>query len=234
MTAREETAYHEAGHAVAHYARGIPMVSASIVKKGSSLGRLITESPERFRYREHSDEILFALLVGLLAGIKAAERLTDRPVESDSPNTDPEVYGSDYHQAMYLALALARPSAGVEDVFERAGMEAARLIGTNWAAVEAVAERLLERNTLDAATLEATLERAGCERDDGAVRHALLEEEHEQLLSRCIELGSRYQQLSEAGDADNEIAAAAEEYRGAELRRREVAALLWPEEDDNE
>ena len=39
---RRRTAYHEAGHAVTSYAKGIPMDSASILEEGISLGRVIS------------------------------------------------------------------------------------------------------------------------------------------------------------------------------------------------
>jgi ATP-dependent Zn protease len=67
---RRRTAYHEAGHAVASYAKGIPVDSASISKVGDSLGRVISDrETEYWRDREGAEEVMFALIVESLAGI---------------------------------------------------------------------------------------------------------------------------------------------------------------------
>jgi hypothetical protein len=239
MTAMDEqrrgTAYHEAGHAVSSYAKGIPMDGASISEKDHSLGRVIFgREPEYWRYREGAEEIMFALIVVSRAGVKAAEMGTGSPTDADDPNIDPNILGSDWRGTLqYLDELCGEDESRREVIWEQAGREAERVLRENWPAVEAVAERLLEHKTLDALQLEAILESANCEHDESVVTRAFLDDEHERLVSRKFELWGRHDKLIDEGASASEIEAVLEELQHVERRIEVIGAFLWPEEEKN-
>jgi hypothetical protein len=232
---RRRTAYHEAGHAVSSYAKGIPMDGATISEKEHSLGRVIFgREPEYWRYREGAEEIMFALIVVSRAGVEAAEMGTGSPTAADDPNINPNILGSDWRGTLqYLDELCGEDESRREVIWEQAGREAERVLQENWPAVEAVAERLLEHQTLSAAELKAILETADCEHDESAVMQAFLDDEHEWLVGRRFELWGRHDMLIYEGASASEIEAVLEEIQHVERRIEEIGAFLWPEEGKN-
>lgn len=232
---RRIIAYHEAGHAVMSYAKGIPMDSASILEGGDSLGRVISDrEPEYWRHKEGAKEVMFALIVVNRASVKAAEMGTGRPTEPDDPNIDPSTPGSDWHETLhYLEELCAEDESRRKETWEQAGREAERVLRGNWPAVEAIAERLLEDETLSATELNAILEAANCERDESAVKRAFLDDEHERLVGRKFELWGRYQELAAEDAPTRETDTVEEELKGVKQRIEEIEAFLWPEQENN-
>ena len=228
---KQRTAYREAGHVVALYARGILLDHASIVKNRGSLGRVVLDRPPEFwRHREGAEEIMFALLVSELAGVKAVEIHTGQAPGLDDPNTDLTLHGSDFRTATnwYLEELCGADGTCRARVWREAMTEAEWVLRSNWPAVEAVAEGLQEHNGLGAAALQATVEASGCERNESAVKRALLDEEHERLVARSFELTDRARAWAEEGTAEREIQAVVEELQQVEQRTKEIAAFLWP------
>jgi hypothetical protein len=75
-------------------------------------------------------------------------------------------------------------------VWKQAEREMESVLRENWSAVESVAERLLELETLSAEELKVILEAGSCERDQSAVARAFLDDEHERLVGRrfdCVD-----------------------------------------------
>jgi len=231
---RRRTAYHESGHAVLSYAKGLPLESTSISEVDDSLGRIIFDrEPEHWRYVEGAKEIMFALIVISLAGVKAAEMGMGLPTEPNDPNTDFSLLGSDWHGTLgYLDELCGEDESRQEEVWERAEREAERVLRENWPAVDALAESLLEHETLDAQHLESILETAGCEHDDSAVMRGLFDQEHERLVGRRFELWGRYGRLTDGDAPVGKIEAVVEELRQVERRIEEVETILWPEGDN--
>lgn len=233
---KRTTAYHEAGHAVALYAKGIPILIVSIVEDEGSRGRVVQEKePEYWRHWDGARENMRALLVSDLAGVQAVEKLTGQPARSNVPNMDVGMHGSDYRNAVTTALEelAGNDEAQRAEEWKQAEIEAEWLLRKNWTAVEAVAEQLLGYKTLDAAALKAVLEDADCERDDSAVRRAFMEEEHEQLVGRRFRLVMRIEKLNNTGAAENEIKAVYQELQDVEQRMKEIEAVLWPGESED-
>lgn len=193
--ARVETAYHEAGHAVALYRLGFDVESASIAPDGGSQGRVARGFPEvlldRLDILEYSGEdgreFARRQIVGAFSGVKAIEILTNRTDTSYSLDTETLYQGSDWSQ-LNLWLPFVGRSEEYQTIYEQALDEADRVLRENWDTVMAVAEALLEREDLDAQALHTLFEKTGCSRSDAPIRRLLLGLEHDRLLERHGEL----------------------------------------------
>ena len=145
---RESVAYHEAGHAVARIELGLPITSASIIPKDDSLGRVVSDNLPRSVYEAvefgssltpGQEQRIQKELVAALAGEAAEKRHTGRYNRVGSRQ--------DYRRVDEWANRLHRPRTAHLWVRYLQAL-AADLIEGRWAAVEAIAVLLLDRETL--------------------------------------------------------------------------------------
>lgn len=187
---REETAYHEAGHAVAFYRLGLDVESASIAPEGDSLGRVARPLPETLvnrldvlDYSEDGREFARHMIVGAFSGVKVVEILTGCDYDPHSLDTRPMFPGSDWSE-LNLWLPLIGPPKEYERIYEQAWDEADRVLRESWDTVVAVAEALLERETLDEPALRTIFEYTDCSLVDARVRCLLLDLERDLFCER--------------------------------------------------
>lgn len=129
VTQRESTAYHEAGHAVVAYRLGLVVDSTTIRPDPAkeTLGVSLSEGP--WMNGSTDDDQITVLYAGL-----AAERLVEPGAQVEDG-----AFG-DYEQAAVLHGLESRP-AHLEE-------RAATVVAEHRAAIEAVAQALLEHETL--------------------------------------------------------------------------------------
>jgi cell division protease FtsH len=176
---KKVVAYHEAGHAVAaYYSPGTdPLTKVSIVPRGRALGVTI-QSPEEDRFN-YPKAYLLSRLVVMFGGRAAEEIIFDEittGAESDLKESTSlarrmvglwgmsEEVGSLYlgtgEQDVFLGRELTRDrdyseetisvaDRAVREILERAHSEAIRLLNKHRASLDALAQRLLEDETLD-------------------------------------------------------------------------------------
>jgi hypothetical protein len=152
-TALRATAFHEAGHAVAAWSRGIKVTSATVVPAGRFLGqvthvnplrgvRLDCDGSDRARRRAEAD------IVVLLAGPAAQRRHNPRSWRS--------CHGaSDHERATDLAMRVNGSEEAAEAYLNWLAIVARDEVDTFWDVVERVARELFERRTLSAAEVAA-------------------------------------------------------------------------------
>jgi len=149
---REETAYHEAGHAVACYVLKYVFEEVSIIRGEGFEGKLYANGiPEDLKERLVQKEILSPVDTKLIheyiiiswAGFASEYRFTGKPNLDGSTR--------DLRLAYLLAFHLDRPDKEYEE-------EAKELIYSNWKKVEAVAQALLESQTLTAQQVQEICE----------------------------------------------------------------------------
>lgn len=200
-----ETAYHEAGHAVVAYHRGLPMEGADIVATGDRAGVLKMGEPPAYwdagAYGELMKAWYFGAVMVRFAGTQAVELLTGKAVGEHDPNVM-QLPGSDWSgvAAMFGELE--------QDGLQRAYDEAERVLRDNRHAVKAVAEALLEHEALDKGELYAVLDGAGCARDAEAV--ALVEEAYRDghylvLSEERFRLFRALQEARDRGASEGEV-----------------------------
>lgn len=188
-----DTAYHEAGHAVALYTLGFDVGDVSIAADQDSVGRVDTPVPDVLADRldileymgEDGKEFMRRQIIVVLSGVKAIEVLTGRVRDIDL-DTLTESPGTDYSR-LNLWLPMLAPPEGYQAVFDETQAGADRVLRENWNAVRAVAEALLEREEMDAAAVRSVLEDVGCVRDDAPIRRLLLNIEGDKLRERKFE-----------------------------------------------
>jgi len=202
---RKRSAYHEAGHAVAAYYRGIPIEGVDIVPTEERKGVVkLSDFPANWdvgAYGEAMYARYFGQVIVNMAGVLAVEKLTGSPTGPLDPNRHLGVIGSDWWGLGHLS-GQVRP-----DDLQRAYDEAKQVLRENWPAVEAVARALLEHGNLDKGALYAVLEKAGCSQDEEAV--ALVEEaywegEYERLAEKRWELYCRLMEGRNQGATEAE------------------------------
>ena len=140
----ESTAYHEAGHAIMHVVRGVPMDLVTIVSNddyngvcrwnhGPSIMLTMNMGNTSRAYRELAiDSILISL-----SGAAAEERFSGR-YDKDGAEDD---MNSAYNVAVYYSR---NPDKYLSSKFG----EARKIIRDNWRQVDLVAKALLEQKTL--------------------------------------------------------------------------------------
>lgn len=144
--ARERTAVHEAGHAVLCCVLRVPFRRVTIKPRGDSAGRVVGRAwPASFRpdvsFGPHVARRLEAEIMVLFGGYVA-----EREHFGDEPGEDG--WSADREKIADLILYLAGPEAQRRvDELRARSLEHLR---DTWPAVEAVARRLLEAETLKA------------------------------------------------------------------------------------
>lgn len=141
----EQTAYHEAGHAIGHICIGKPFTNMSIVSTEDYLGAVNWNSWTEFDPEVKTDartiRRMKQWIVIFFAGPKA---------ESLYTKSDPDPIGSeeDFHEAVNMAHYSGGSSGDVEDAINCAYKKTEKLLQSNWSAVERLAQELLEKKTL--------------------------------------------------------------------------------------
>lgn len=157
MEDKTRTAYHEAGHAVMHYIRDVPINCASIEETEDTLGKVQwdmgSSSFLQLNLGGRSNEVRSlaksqALIV--LAGI-AAETLAFGQYWQEGAESDLDSF---HHYAYYVSRDTERYATQIKS-------EAKSLLRKNWRMVRAVADALLEKHTLTHKELYSIIESVG-------------------------------------------------------------------------
>jgi ATP-dependent Zn protease len=159
-----QTAYHEAGHMVAAWELGLNVLGATIVPdpEAGYAGRVVVPVEDRVRYAdwvESEHAYLYAFMVMSYAGIEAGEKYVGVPMPE--MNIDLGFVGpnSDCGQIADVLIAIAGPQEQEQiETGERAQRHARNLVASRWSAIEAVAQTLMERETLDERECREVLE----------------------------------------------------------------------------
>jgi ATP-dependent Zn protease len=158
------TAYHEAGHMVVAWELGLNVLGATIVPdpQAGYAGRMIVPVEDRVRYAdwvESESAYLYAHLVMSYAGMEAGEKYVGAPMPR--LNIDLGFVGpdSDYGPIADILITIA----GLDEdeqikTGELAERHAKKLVSTRWSQIEAVAEALMERETVDESECREVLE----------------------------------------------------------------------------
>jgi hypothetical protein len=155
------TAYHEAGHAVANIRHGIKIKSATIVPGDGYAGMVEAErfglaNPDaivddgRWRlWRQRGEALITVMLSGSLAQTRHRKS---------------SVRGYHAHGDRQLAISIAEKIAGFGKVLDAylawRWAVADAFVESCWKDIEAVAEALLQNETLDQAGVRAAIDRA--------------------------------------------------------------------------
>jgi hypothetical protein len=205
VTERTETAYHEAGHAVALYSLGFDLGDVSIVPSEEHLGLIgipideaLADRLDMLKFSDDGETFIVRRIAGVFAGVRAVEILTGREHDPRSSDTQTSFPDSDWSQ-LNLWLPLAEEDPDEQPLFyDQAWDEAEHVLRENWGAVRALAEALLERQELSAAAVRSILQEAGCARDEAPIRRVVLEVQEDKLRERLHKLMSE-------GDPENEM-----------------------------
>lgn len=152
----EATAYHEAGHAVAHWRFGCPITRVTIAPEDDYLGVVVADDPVMYMHLDWdaSPEIDQALNQGIM--IYFAGPLAQVRFDSSSWS---EFHGdSDYETASPMLLRLGGSSENASAISERLESETRAFLEKHWREVEAVANALLEHRDLDGTSVTTLLE----------------------------------------------------------------------------
>lgn len=166
----EEVAHHEAGHAVAAYLAGFPIVRVSIEGGEDHAGRLTLSEPTMRRLREwrcfrarpagikRAESFVFVLLAGAEAtrvfrgesGDAAAAINPFRVTRDEATNWKDCLIAMDYIAKLLDVRGVHDPDASLAEL-RRLSLDARRRIEEPavWCAVEAVARELTDEQTLD-------------------------------------------------------------------------------------
>lgn len=149
-----DTAHHEAGHAVAHWLLGQPVVSLTVVadEDNDSLGLCRGEGfPDWFQPDVGTDDEHRLLaerhIVAMLAGA-AAERHYRSIVGEHDDEAVNDGASHDYGNAFDLASYFMGSDAEIEPFLEWLAVRTTALVGNNWHLVEGLAGQLLVTPTM--------------------------------------------------------------------------------------
>lgn len=161
MEREQETAYHEAGHVVAHHVLGLPFEYVTIVPDEDSEGHIIDADyePGELGASMEENDYQYSEMVILCASVGAEKHLTSETstleeIEGAIAQEDPD------HDAL---RCYARSIAGTGDLDRQERLQvcaledARRLVTHYWADVETIANALLRRKTLSSEEVRALL-----------------------------------------------------------------------------
>lgn len=159
------TAYHEAAHMVAAWELGLSVVGATIVPdpENNYLGHVLAPIEERVRYADwvDEDEYLYCHLVTRYAGVAASDKYTGVPTPPEAVQHALGSPGSDYWSVGDFVLSLGGSDPNEQEkVDDRARRHATGLVYARHPQIEAVAQVLMERETLDESECRQALEEA--------------------------------------------------------------------------
>jgi ATP-dependent Zn protease len=164
--AEKLAAYHEAGHMVIAWDLGLNVLGATIVPDPGAgyAGRVIVPVEDRVRYAdwvESERAYLYAHMIMRYAGMEAGEKYLGAPmpeINIDLGFVDPDP-DSDIGPITNVVLEIAGPSEKEQlETSELARQHAELLVSRRWSEIEAVAETLLDRETLDERECRKVLE----------------------------------------------------------------------------
>lgn len=170
-----EIAYHEAGHAVLarHFGLSVKMVSIAMTDDWSGVTRYAPGmSAERIQdddteaARLHKEHLVCVALAGYMAGKRASPDASD---DDGSPDRD---------KAIDLLFVLARPGH-IPDYEKHLRNRTDCLLDSLWHRVKAVAQALLERETLSKKELLEVIE------DANRIRSGLTPEQRAEIAA-CL------------------------------------------------
>ncbi len=140
------TAYHEAGHVVAHVALHLPFLEVSILPTGNTLGQCTYKLPPQFNpeldYDLRNQRRCEHIIIAALAGHAAERRFMRR---SNWPQSS-----HDLALAANIALYMAGSSEAASAYVNWLRYKADGLIGNPgwWSVIEALASELLRRRRM--------------------------------------------------------------------------------------
>ncbi len=147
---KTETAFHEAGHAVASIGLGLSFEYVTIVPDGDSLGSMLHPGVMGYHSQSKTDQKKLArdLMLACYAGFQAEKRYIS--------DANEDLAEADYDNAFFLSRTyqvFPRSMNFVGDDFHHAFLdrlkrEAGKLVLTHWSAIETIAKALLEKQTL--------------------------------------------------------------------------------------
>ena len=148
----ERTAYHEAGHAIAAIRHRVRLYKASIVREATSSGRVSTrnalwhldlETDTSSPTRRRIEDQVMVLLAGPAAEAYFVEERRDA-------KWDPVGSSADIETAVGLLGRLGGHEDETEAYFDWMTERVRSFVSTQWESIDAVAQELLERQTLRA------------------------------------------------------------------------------------
>ena len=161
----ENTAYHEAGHALVHFVLGIvEVVYVTIKPEGGNLGEVkIMENNSNmkrlksvdFYFDRSNDELAENYVITLLAGPVAERKYSNAASTLD---------GSDLETTLTILDQISGSSEGIERRIEALTARAEDMIEQNWGRIEALAAEFLKHETLPWKRVTAILNGEGGEK----------------------------------------------------------------------
>jgi ATP-dependent Zn protease len=141
----ESTAYHEAGHAVAHIFLHLPFKKVSIRPDGETSGHCMSNGQRYLKGVDYDltpakQDRIFRNVQTMFAGHYAQKRFNRKSVRRWHSQTD-------YHNAVGLLFYISEPPA-INRLIRWLECRTQMLIETRWQQIETVARALLERETL--------------------------------------------------------------------------------------
>lgn len=154
---KKSTAYHEAGHGVACVVHGHSVATLTIIPGEGSLGHCL--HPPVFHYECDTErerrKVARESIIVCYAGWPAQKKFDPMADELGSRLDNDQAF----HLSAEFSVFPQRMSSVGDDVhyafLDRLRNEAYRLVTKHWSAVEALAEELFERKTLNGDTIEA-------------------------------------------------------------------------------
>jgi ATP-dependent Zn protease len=160
------TAYHEAGHMVVAWELGLNVRGATIIPDPEEgyAGRVAVPVEDRVRYAdwvESEQAYLYAHMVVRYAGLQAGEKYVGVPIPEMNIDVGYASPDSDIGRIADALLSIAGPEEQDQlETSELARRHAERLVARHWSQIEAVAQTLMDRETLDEGECRQVLESA--------------------------------------------------------------------------
>ncbi|WP_108462806.1 AAA family ATPase [Devosia naphthalenivorans] len=170
-------AVHEAGHAVVARALGIGVEAVSILSRGIAGGVTKTSNPSPFPNRDELEDMVTVLLGGRAADLVIGNKGAHAGAALDLEMATSLLVRGHCQLGLYDTLGAMVPEGGdafqqVDKGLKRLLARAVRLVTENTAAVNSLAEALIERRLLSGAQLEAVIEPLLTSASAGAVATA--------------------------------------------------------------